>query len=48
VDRGQTPFLQSHRWLPDSEFCKTFFSSVTRKLFGTVGAASDIEFIAPT
>ncbi|HEV7985756.1 MAG TPA: bifunctional isocitrate dehydrogenase kinase/phosphatase [Steroidobacteraceae bacterium] len=32
--------------LPDSEFCKTFFSSVTRKLFGTVGAAADIEFIA--
>jgi len=32
--------------LPDSEFCKTFFSSVTRKLFGTIGAAGDIEFIA--
>ena len=32
--------------LPDSEFCKTFFSSVTRQLFGTIGAASDIEFIA--
>ena len=32
--------------LPDSEFCKTFFSSVTRKLFGTVGVAPDIEFIA--
>jgi isocitrate dehydrogenase kinase/phosphatase len=32
--------------LPDGEFCKTFFSSVTRKLFGTVGAAADIEFIA--
>ena len=32
--------------LPDSEFCKTFFSSVTRKLFGTIGAACDIEFIA--
>ncbi len=32
--------------LPDSEFCKTFFSSVTRRLFGTVGAATDIEFIA--
>jgi isocitrate dehydrogenase kinase/phosphatase len=32
--------------LPDSEFCKTFFSSVTRKLFGTVGVAADIEFIA--
>ncbi len=32
--------------LPDSEFCKTYFNSVTRKLFGTVGAASDVEFIA--
>jgi isocitrate dehydrogenase kinase/phosphatase len=32
--------------LPDSEFCKTYFNSVTRKLFGTVGAAADIEFIA--
>lgn len=32
--------------LPDSEFCKTFFSSVTRKLFGTVGVAADVEFIA--
>ena len=32
--------------LPDSEFCKTYFNSVTRKLFGTVGAAPDVEFIA--
>lgn len=32
--------------LPDNEFCKTFFSSVTRKLFGTVGVASEIEFVA--
>ncbi len=32
--------------LPDSEFCKTYFNSVTRKLFGTVGAAGDVEFIA--
>jgi isocitrate dehydrogenase kinase/phosphatase len=32
--------------LPDNEFCKTYFNSVTRKLFGTVGAASDVEFIA--
>ncbi len=32
--------------LPDSEFCKTFINSVTRRLFGTVGAADDIEFIA--
>ena len=32
--------------LPDAEFCKTYFSSVTRKLFATVGVAPDIEFIA--
>jgi isocitrate dehydrogenase kinase/phosphatase len=32
--------------LPDPEFTKTFFSSVTRRLFGTVGVAPDIEFIA--
>jgi isocitrate dehydrogenase kinase/phosphatase len=32
--------------LPDSEFCKTFFSSITRRLFGTVGVAPEIEFVA--
>ena len=32
--------------LPDPEFTKTFFSSVTRRLFGTVGVAADIEFVA--
>jgi isocitrate dehydrogenase kinase/phosphatase len=32
--------------LPDSEFCKTFFSSVTRRLFGTVGVTPEIEFVA--
>jgi isocitrate dehydrogenase kinase/phosphatase len=32
--------------LPDNEFCKTFFSSVTRQLFGTVGVSPDIEFVA--
>lgn len=32
--------------LPDSEFCKTYFSSVTRQLFGTVGVNPDIEFVA--
>jgi len=32
--------------LPDSEFCKTFFSSVTRRIFKTVGVAPDIEFVA--
>lgn len=32
--------------LPDPEFTKTFFSSVTRRLFGTVGVSPDIEFVA--
>jgi isocitrate dehydrogenase kinase/phosphatase len=32
--------------LPDSEFTKTFFSSITRRLFGTVGVDPDIEFVA--
>src|ERR1700694_4551296 len=32
--------------LPDPEFTKTFFSSISRRLFGTVGVAPDIEFIA--
>jgi isocitrate dehydrogenase kinase/phosphatase len=32
--------------VPDNEFTKTFFSSVTRRLFGTVGVAPEIEFVA--
>ena len=32
--------------LPDPEFLKTFFSSITRQLFGTVGVNDDIEFVA--
>ncbi|HET7757584.1 MAG TPA: bifunctional isocitrate dehydrogenase kinase/phosphatase [Steroidobacteraceae bacterium] len=32
--------------LPDPEFTRTFFSSITRRLFGTVGIAPDIEFVA--
>jgi isocitrate dehydrogenase kinase/phosphatase len=32
--------------LPDGEFTKTFFSSVTRKTFGTVGVDPAIEFVA--
>lgn len=32
--------------LPDAEFTKTFFSSITRKLFGIVGVAPELEFIA--
>ena len=32
--------------LPDAEFPKTYFSSVSRRLFGTIGVAPDIEFVA--
>lgn len=32
--------------LPDPEFLKTFFSSITRQLFGTVGVNNGIEFFA--
>ena len=32
--------------LPDPEFTKTFFSSISRRLFGTVGVAPDVEFVA--
>ncbi len=32
--------------LGDPEFTKTFFSSISRRLFGTVGVAPDIEFVA--
>src|SRR5689334_23016189 len=32
--------------LPDPEFTKTFFSSISRRMFGTVGVAPDIEFVA--
>ena len=39
-------FAQHILDLPDTEFTKTFFSSVTRRLFGTVGVAPEIEFVA--
>ncbi|MGE0583439.1 MAG: bifunctional isocitrate dehydrogenase kinase/phosphatase [Steroidobacteraceae bacterium] len=32
--------------LADPEFNKTYFSSITRRLHGTVGVAPDIEFVA--
>ena len=32
--------------LADTEFTKTFFSSISRRLFGTVGVAPEIEFVA--
>jgi isocitrate dehydrogenase kinase/phosphatase len=33
---------------PDSDFYHTFFNSVTRDLFGTVGVNKDVEFCATT
>lgn len=32
---------------PNAELAKTFFSSVTRKVFSTVGVNPDIEFVSP-
>jgi isocitrate dehydrogenase kinase/phosphatase len=32
--------------LPDNEFCKTYFNSISRKLFRTVGVEPQIEFVA--
>lgn len=34
------------RALPDTEFTKTFYSSITRRLFGTVGVNPDLEYVA--
>lgn len=31
----------------DSEFYKTFFNSLTRKAFNTIGVNTDVEFLAP-
>src|SRR5688572_635843 len=44
--RIRTSFAQQIEDLPDVEFTKTFFSSITRRLFGTVGVAPDLEFVA--
>jgi isocitrate dehydrogenase kinase/phosphatase len=42
----RTEFATQIEGLPDPEFTKTFFSSITRQLFGTVGVAPEIEFVA--
>ena len=39
-------FAGQIRLFTDKEFAKTFFSSITRRLFATVGVAPDIEFVA--
>jgi len=42
----RTDFAARIEGVPDAEFIKTFFSSISRRLFGTVGVAPDIEFVA--
>jgi isocitrate dehydrogenase kinase/phosphatase len=44
--RIRAAFAELIETVPDREFTKTFFSSITRQLFGTVGVAPDIEFVA--
>jgi isocitrate dehydrogenase kinase/phosphatase len=44
--RIRTDFAERIAGVPDAEFTKTFFSSITRRLFGIVGVAPDIEFVA--
>ena len=44
--RIRSEFALQIRSLPDAEFTKTFFSSISRRLYGTVGVAPDIEFVA--
>jgi isocitrate dehydrogenase kinase/phosphatase len=39
-------FAQQISELPDPEFTKTFFSSISRRILGTVGVAPDVEFVA--
>jgi isocitrate dehydrogenase kinase/phosphatase len=50
-DRGlwveiHADFAERIAGLPDAEFTKTFFSSISRRLFATVGVAPEIEFVA--
>src|SRR5262245_53222782 len=44
--RIRDEFAAQIEGLHDNEFTKTFFSSITRQLFGTVGVAPAIEFVA--
>ncbi|HTX04923.1 MAG TPA: bifunctional isocitrate dehydrogenase kinase/phosphatase [Steroidobacteraceae bacterium] len=44
--RIRAEFAERIEGLPDTEFTKTFFSSISRRVFGTVGVAPEIEFVA--
>src|SRR5215475_13811441 len=50
LDRGlwveiRNEFSSLIEGLPYAEFSKTFFSSITRRMYGTVGVAPEIEFV---
>ncbi len=34
--------------VPDAGFMKTFFNSITRRIFGTVGVDPELEFVSPS
>ncbi|MBS0578873.1 MAG: bifunctional isocitrate dehydrogenase kinase/phosphatase [Proteobacteria bacterium] len=44
--RVHREFAEQITALSDPEFTKTFFSSISRRMFGTVGVAADLEFVA--
>jgi len=48
VGGNQTLVRDSGRAAADSDFYRTFFNSVTRDLFGTVGVNPDVEFCSTT
>ncbi|OGT79265.1 MAG: bifunctional isocitrate dehydrogenase kinase/phosphatase [Gammaproteobacteria bacterium RIFCSPLOWO2_02_FULL_61_13] len=40
-------FGQRVQNIPDAGFTKTFFNSVTRRIFGTIGIDPEVEFVSP-
>jgi isocitrate dehydrogenase kinase/phosphatase len=40
-------FGQRVQNIPDAGFMKTFFNSITRRIFGTVGIDPEVEFVSP-
>ena len=52
TDHGLWPEIRAYYgWrveaMPDAGFMKTFFNSITRRIFGTVGVDPELEFVRP-
>ncbi len=52
TDHGLWPDIRDYygqrvEAMPDAGFMKTFFNSITRRVFGTVGVDSAVEFVQP-